>query len=353
MDSAVDGPGVPASEIVDMNLDIEDATMDAEEEIMDFDEARHETDTGVEHAVEFDVMSDWIRPEAILLNGVDHMSTDQVKKYASTFFAEEDPKVEWVNDSTVLLVYKSGEAAKNALDAFTSEAAYYDEPPQPKELRNAKSYPDVEQFNLKVRMALMTDKKEKKAALKSRYYLFYGDPREAERDRRNGRTDRSKRGRREHRRRSRSPTRDLSPVEYISFRRDRSRERWSHQNRSRNLDRTIQDIGEVHSARPDRYAPTRADNYAPDADPRRLSRSPDPYRRPLSPVFQERTRSPKAEERWTNGEDPAVVFGGNSESGLSLKDRIGIKSKISENKKLGSDLGSRLGRRRAHHLEFE
>ncbi|KAK7207214.1 hypothetical protein BZA70DRAFT_6624 [Myxozyma melibiosi] len=120
------------------------------------------------------------RFEAVYMHGVDHMSTNDVKEYSAAYFPDEEPKFEWVDDSSIVLVFKSEEAAGKALDAFTSEGEFYDEVPADGALRVAKTHPGNGKYTLKVRGALLTDKKEKAAHLKSKYYLFHGDPREEE-----------------------------------------------------------------------------------------------------------------------------------------------------------------------------
>ncbi|KAK9476763.1 hypothetical protein V1514DRAFT_160834 [Lipomyces japonicus] len=146
------------------------------------------------------------RPEAVLLSGVDDMSTKDVLQYCKEYYPSEVPTVEWVDDSSIVLVYANDDAASTALEKFTSEAEFYDDAPEPSTLRNAKVHPENGKFSLKVRIALLTDKKARGARDRSRYYLFHGDPREEEHAR-NREESRS-------RRRSRSPLhlRRQSPV---------------------------------------------------------------------------------------------------------------------------------------------
>ncbi|KAK9456975.1 hypothetical protein V1511DRAFT_495830 [Dipodascopsis uninucleata] len=132
------------------------------------------------------------RPEAVYLNGVDEMSSADVKSYARIHFPDADAILEWVDDSSVLCIYDNPEIANKALLAFTNVNALYEGELDMSALRSAKEFPDHDKIVLKTRIAFQTDKKVKGARERSRYYLFHGDPREdEERDRRRDRDRRT------------------------------------------------------------------------------------------------------------------------------------------------------------------
>lgn len=77
----------------------------------------------------------------------------------------------------VNVVFKSAVKAKGALIALTSESVFYEGTEVAEtQLRDAKSHPDKRGVNLKIRVALDTDKKVKNARSKSKYYLWHGEP---------------------------------------------------------------------------------------------------------------------------------------------------------------------------------
>src|SRR5579859_2518387 len=165
-----------------------------------------------------------VRPDAIHLRGVDNLSTDDVKLYASTIYPSSDFKVEWIDDTSLNIVFHSLEIATSALLAFSSP--HIEELP-PTTLRPAKPLTGEKTIEgLKVRIALMGDKKERGARDRSRWYLFNPPPAELERHRpyspkatvNNSRRDSRWRGDRRYdpyprRRRSRSTSRS-PPLNY-------------------------------------------------------------------------------------------------------------------------------------------
>ena len=117
-----------------------------------------------------------VRPEAIHVRGVDNLSTDDVTRYALSLYPSADFTVEWIDDTSLNLVYESAEIATSALDVLSSE---YIEEVSPVTLRPAKPLLEDQAVDgLQVRMALMGDKKEKGARDRSRWYLFHPHPSE-------------------------------------------------------------------------------------------------------------------------------------------------------------------------------
>ncbi|KAK9451720.1 uncharacterized protein V1518DRAFT_409355 [Limtongia smithiae] len=378
----------------DINIEIGDksmqiaagTTMDVD---MDAEPSRAETVNGE------DQIESAPRPEGVLLLGVDHMSTGDVKAYASTYLTIATPEIEWVDDTSVVFVYGDADTASKALEAFTSEAEFYDGAPEAGAIRAAKAHPQNGKYSLQVRAALTTDKKDKQAWLKSRYYLLYGDPKEEDYQRR--RDDDSHRRDRE-RRRSRSPRRERR-------RRSASPESMNEPSdaayrRSRDRDADFDDG--FPSVLSDRYSGTKStstiDRYVPSGrEPKRPTRRTDRYH-PLSrggdsyaPEY--RSRSPGRLSRDDRDRDMDLdKRSGDRERGSSgLGDRIGRRRDSAETGRLSApendaldDFASRLGakeggsksadsagaadfasrlskapeeggkrRRRAHHLEFD
>lgn len=177
-----------------------------------------------------------IRPEALHIRGVDNLSTDDIKAYVDYYINynvaesmdDEEPvyeqlpyeqlspfRVQWINDSSVNIVFKTHSAAAAALSRLSVSAGpLVDAHDVPTDLteeyvsqlvqeRECKPYAAIENFKKKislasrlgekteqdaaeaeeertvelfVRLAFQTDRKVKNAAAYSRYYLFHGEP---------------------------------------------------------------------------------------------------------------------------------------------------------------------------------
>lgn len=104
------------------------------------------------------------------------MSTDDVRWYVSTQFPSHEFQIEWIDDTSLNIVYESVELATSALQAISSP--HIEELP-PTTLRPALSLMGQKLIEgLKVRVAVLGDKKEKGARDKSRWYLFNPHPAE-------------------------------------------------------------------------------------------------------------------------------------------------------------------------------
>ncbi|KAK9355918.1 hypothetical protein V1523DRAFT_403887 [Lipomyces doorenjongii] len=309
----------------------------------------------------------FLRLEAVLLYGVDQMSTDDVKSYASHYFPQVAPNIEWIDDSSVLFVFDSEDTAKQALEAFTSEAEYYDQPPEGAALRNAKVHPLNGKYALKVRVALQSDRKTKWSRERSKYYLFHGDPREQLYEKRRQET-RSRRTRR----RSASPEKPVH-MDLVEFSRGRRRQNdeddfpsvLKDTRRRQNDDDFPSVLKNTHApiskswakaGSIDRYVPSARDS---SSSPRRIDRHglrDTPRRRSLSP---DRHRGDSGDRV----RDGGIPRRGGDISSLSLAVRLGVKGGNDGDQ--ASDFASRLSvmendgknggrrRKRAHHLEFD
>lgn len=134
--------------------------------------------------------------EKVHVRGVDDLTTDNIKQFATSHFSQEIPsRVEWIDDTSANLVYSSSDIGLQALAALTQVTEEEEASALPPlRLRSAKllaSHPDSV---LQVRSAVKTDRKQARAHEKSRFYLMHPehDPRERLRqelsDRRRGDT---------------------------------------------------------------------------------------------------------------------------------------------------------------------
>jgi Nuclear cap-binding protein subunit 3 len=116
------------------------------------------------------------RPEAVHIRGVDNLSTDDIRLYALTLYPSIEFKVEWIDDTSLNLVYESADIAISALQ--TMSLPRIEELPS-STLRPAKPLTGEKPIEgLKIRIAFMGDKKERGARDRSRWYLFNPHPAE-------------------------------------------------------------------------------------------------------------------------------------------------------------------------------
>lgn len=150
-----------------------------------------------------------IREDALCLVGVDNLSSSQLKKYLDFYLKDNVAIVEqringyhleWVNDSTVVIVFADAESCSKSL-VLLSES--YDDTINlaSTELRKAKTFdfsgglskttdqdtnePESSSLELLLRKAFNADKKLKNAKDFSRYYLLNGEPDYSDRYHRN------------------------------------------------------------------------------------------------------------------------------------------------------------------------
>lgn len=122
--------------------------------------------------------------EKVHVRGVDEMTTDDIKQFASTHYANEVPsRVEWIDDTSANIVYSSAEVGLQALAALTQVGEDEGDGAStlpPLRLRSAKLLSTHPDSVLQVRSAVKTDKKQPRAHEKSRFYLMHPehDPRE-------------------------------------------------------------------------------------------------------------------------------------------------------------------------------
>lgn len=134
-------------------------------------------------------------PNKVHIRGLDMIDQNQLRTYLSHHIGGKGAdRIEWVNDTSANLVFASDAAAQEALVALC--AVEIADPTQltPSEVLPAKLLPEKPEVALQVRFAVESDRKERGAAQKSRFYLFHPewDP-ETEEGRRKRESYRNKR----------------------------------------------------------------------------------------------------------------------------------------------------------------
>lgn len=112
-------------------------------------------------------------PNKVHIRGLDLLDQDKLKAYVSSHVSGKGAdRIEWVNDSSANLVFGSEAAAQEALLLLSAvEIADASQLPLG-EVLPAKPVADQPQIALQVRFAVESDKKERGAAQKSRFYLL-------------------------------------------------------------------------------------------------------------------------------------------------------------------------------------
>ncbi|KAG4027535.1 hypothetical protein MFRU_029g00590 [Monilinia fructicola] len=127
-------------------------------------------------------------PEKVHIRGLDNLTTGDVKKFAQHYFPTGHiERVEWIDDSSLNLVYSNNEVAGEALRQFSTQELPEDISQLPiLQCLNAKPFPDNEKISLQVRLAVVGDRKQRGARERSRFYLFNPEHDPAERRKREG-----------------------------------------------------------------------------------------------------------------------------------------------------------------------
>ncbi|GAN05340.1 hypothetical protein MAM1_0088d04810 [Mucor ambiguus] len=105
------------------------------------------------------------RPTAIFLHGVDDMSTADITTYANSPLLV---KVEWINDSSCNLAFKTEEDASQVAQTLLSQ------PVSALDHRTLVAAKPFQTHPLSIRIATDEDVKERGARERSRYYLLHG-----------------------------------------------------------------------------------------------------------------------------------------------------------------------------------
>lgn len=197
---------------IDIDMDVGDMDPVGEDEMLEEGEepelipAANQVAAGEVPAIYLEDPSQEPQWEKVHLRGVDDLSTDNIRRFASDYFADADPYVQWIDDTSANLVYKDKTMARKAILNFVMhdvpEAEIQN---NPFELRTAKPLVTNPASILTVRMAMMGDRKKKNARDASRYYLMHPEVDPGERARRGEYGDYKRRrfDEREHKRRQR------------------------------------------------------------------------------------------------------------------------------------------------------
>lgn len=145
-------------------------------ELQDYNEQRFPAADGT-----VDPLTAEAQPEKVHIRGVDDLTTDDIKRFATDHFPAEEPsRVEWIDDTSVNIVYSSGEVGLQALTALTQLGEEDASALPTVRLRSAKTLATHSESVLQVRSAVKTDRKKPRAHESSRFYLIHPehDPRE-------------------------------------------------------------------------------------------------------------------------------------------------------------------------------
>ncbi|KAF4334362.1 hypothetical protein FBEOM_11805 [Fusarium beomiforme] len=123
-------------------------------------------------------------PTKIHIKGVDSLHTSDIKAYVKSHFGDVD-RIEWIDDSSANLLFPSEPTARDAIVALSSVPVADATALAIGETLPAKPIEGKPEISLQVRFAVLSDKKEAGAALRSRYYLLHPEHDPEERRRRN------------------------------------------------------------------------------------------------------------------------------------------------------------------------
>lgn len=136
-----------------------------------------------DEAIKADEESTTLAPAKVHIRGVDTLHTDDIKAYVKAHYGLVD-KVEWIDDASANLVFSSDAAARDAMVALSAIDIADPTALGIGEFLTAKSVQARPEIILQVRFALLSDRKQAGAALRSRYYLLHPEHDPEERRRR-------------------------------------------------------------------------------------------------------------------------------------------------------------------------
>lgn len=177
-----------------------------------------------------------IAPTKVHIRGLDTMNPEDIKTYIKSHYGTVD-KIEWIDDTSANLVFGSEPSAREALIALSSIEIADPTALAIGETLPAKPFDGKPEVSLHVRLAVLSDKKQRGAALRSRFYLLNPEYDPEERRRRNKYRDRDGEGRRNSRYRRRDSEEEVVPFEASMYddvpRSARERKSSSSRDRSR------------------------------------------------------------------------------------------------------------------------
>ncbi|KPI36236.1 uncharacterized protein AB675_7253 [Cyphellophora attinorum] len=114
--------------------------------------------------------------DRVHIRGLDDMHTTEIEAFIHDNFPEAEVRVQWIDDTSANIVFKSKELAREGLSKLTMNPITIDEIiALPLELRTAKALSTRPSSMLTVRIAQVGDRKKKNAREASRYYLMNPD----------------------------------------------------------------------------------------------------------------------------------------------------------------------------------
>ncbi|KAH6890003.1 hypothetical protein B0T10DRAFT_44903 [Thelonectria olida] len=124
-----------------------------------------------------------IVPTKVHVRGVDTLHTSDIKDYVKAHFGLVD-RVEWIDDTSANLIFSSEPTARDAIVALSAVPVADATALAIGETLPAKPFEGKPETNLHIRFAVLSDRKEAGAALRSRYYLLHPEHDPEERRRR-------------------------------------------------------------------------------------------------------------------------------------------------------------------------
>lgn len=244
-----------------------------------------------------------LMPTKVHIRGLDTLNTDDIKTYVKSHYGSTD-RIEWVDDTSANLLFGSESSARDALIALSSIEIADPSALAAGETLPAKPFDGKSEISLHVRLAVLSDRKQPGAALRSRFYLLNPEYDPEERRRRGKYRDRDGDRRRSemHRRRDSD---EVEPFEASMY-----------------DDVPRSSRGRHHSDSPDRQRSYSRENRGKElfaGHRRRRDRSASPL------------RDTDGDESMGEGR---AGSSGNRSKARSLKDRIGADGRNNRSKEL-------------------
>lgn len=156
------------------HMEVEQAAQPVEHPVSNVSEPQ-EGSTGNNYAE--DNTENHVRADAVYLYGVDELHTNDIERYIVNLH-NKPFQIEWIDDSSLNLVYDDPNDAFQCLVAMTDPIEFDSAtgPIPAGQLRRLKPIPHKPEVLLQARFANDSDRKESGSRAKSRYYLFHGEP---------------------------------------------------------------------------------------------------------------------------------------------------------------------------------
>ncbi|KAI9686581.1 MAG: hypothetical protein M1822_003592 [Bathelium mastoideum] len=185
---------------MDIDMDID---MDVDLEINPFEAPEPPQTNGTSQtAISSDPTIADAAPEKVHLRGLDELTTNDIRDYIFEYYPSDDfVRVEWIDDTSANIVYKTSESAFTALTSLSDVPESDLQTIHTLQLRRAKPITARPNSELQIRQAIVTDIKKPRAREASRFYLLHPDQDPGERNNRRGRGGRATGDRGDYKRR--------------------------------------------------------------------------------------------------------------------------------------------------------